>query len=141
LAKNEAPASSSATAPAPAPHPGSPVDLNGFRTITAGDQIFAQELVATFIRSGEQQLAEISYALASGNRASLAKAAHKFKGASANIHAHGLKFLAQQIESESAAGGVDTLRRFDTLIRQEFERARQFLTDPSVVPQPSKAVS
>ncbi|HEY0746660.1 MAG TPA: response regulator, partial [Steroidobacteraceae bacterium] len=141
LAKNEAPASSSATVPAPAPNPGAPVDLNGFRKITAGDQIFAQELVATFITSGEQQLAEISHAVASGDRAALAKAAHKFKGASANIHAHGLKFLAQQIEFESAAGGVDALRHFDTLIRQEFERARQFLTDPSVVPQPSKAVS
>jgi two-component system sensor histidine kinase/response regulator len=141
LAKDEAPAVSSATVPASTPNPGSPVNLNGFRTITAGDQIFAQELVATFITSGEQQLAEISHALSCANRAALAKAAHKFKGASANIHAHGLKILIEQMESESAAGSVDTLRRFDTLIRQEFERVRQFLTDPSVVPQPSKAAS
>jgi two-component system sensor histidine kinase/response regulator len=132
LAKNEAQAT---------PNPGPPVDLSGFGSITGGDKTFAQELVATFIASGEQQLAEISYAVATPNRAALAKAAHKLKGASANIHAHGLKALAQQMESESGAADAGALQRWDALLRQEFERVRQFLSDPSVVPEPSKAAS
>jgi two-component system sensor histidine kinase/response regulator len=132
LAKNEAQAT---------PNPGPPVDLSGFGSITGGDETFAQELVATFIASGEQQLAEISYAIATPNRAALAKAAHKLKGASANIHAHGLKALAQQMESESGAADAGALQRWDALLRQEFERVRQFLSDPSVVPEPSKAAS
>jgi two-component system sensor histidine kinase/response regulator len=132
LAKNEAQAT---------PNPGPPVDLSGFGSITGGDKTFAQELVATFIASGEQQLAEISYAVATPNRAALAKAAHQLKGASANIHAHGLKALAQQMESESGAADAGALQRWDALLRQEFERVRQFLSDPSVVPEPSKAAS
>jgi two-component system sensor histidine kinase/response regulator len=132
LAKNEAQAT---------PNPGPPVDLSGFGSITGGDKTFAQELVATFIASGEQQLAEISYAVATPNRAALAKAAHKLKGASANIHAHGLKALAEQMESESGAADAGALQRWDALLRQEFERVRQFLSDPSVVPEPSKAAS
>jgi two-component system sensor histidine kinase/response regulator len=132
LAKNEAQAT---------PNPGPPVDLSGFGSITGGDETFAQELIATFIASGEQQLAEISYAIATPNRAALAKAAHKLKGASANIHAHGLKALAQQMESESGAADAGALQRWDALLRQEFERVRQFLSDPSVVPEPSKAAS
>jgi two-component system, sensor histidine kinase and response regulator len=132
LAKNEAQAT---------PNPGPPVDLSGFGSITGGDETFAQELVATFIASGEQQLAEISYAIATPNRAALAKAAHKLKGASANIHAHGLKALAEQMESESGAADAGALQRWDALLRQEFERVRQFLSDPSVVPEPSKAAS
>ena len=132
LAKNEAQAT---------PNPGPPVDLSGFGSITGGDETFAQELVATFIASGEQQLAEISYAVATPNRAALAKAAHKLKGASANIHAHGLKALAEQMESESGAADAGALQRWDALLRQEFERVRQFLSDPSVVPEPSKAAS
>jgi PAS domain S-box-containing protein len=132
LAKNEAQA---------APNPGAPVDLRGFRSITDGDKVFAHELVATFIASGERQLAEISYAVAGLNREALAKAAHQLKGACANIHAHGLKFLAEQMESESSAGDAGALQRCDTLLRREFERVRQFLSDPSVVPEPSKAAS
>jgi two-component system sensor histidine kinase/response regulator len=132
LAKNEAQAT---------PNPGPPVDLSGFGSITGGDKTFAQELVATFIASGEQQLAEISDAVATPNRAALAKAAHKLKGASANIHAHGLKALAQQMESESGTADAGALQRWDALLRQEFERVRQFLSDPSVVPEPSKAAS
>jgi two-component system sensor histidine kinase/response regulator len=132
LAKNEAQAT---------PNPGPPVDLSGFGSITGGDKTFAQELVATFIASGEQQLAEISYAVATPNRAALAKAAHKLKGASANIHAHRLKALAEQMESESGAADAGALQRWDALLRQEFERVRQFLSDPSVVPEPSKAAS
>jgi two-component system, sensor histidine kinase and response regulator len=132
LAKNEAQAT---------PNPVPPVDLSGFGSITGGDKKFAQELVATFIASGEQQLAEISYAVATPNRAALAKAAHQLKGASANIHAHGLKALAQQMESESGAADAGALQRWDALLRQEFERVRQFLSDPSVVPEPSKAAS
>lgn len=142
LADNEAaaPAPISATEPA-APKVGPPVDLSSFQSITEGDPVFARDLVATFLTSGVQTLAEISAAVAAPNRADLAKAAHKLKGAAANIHAHGLKLLAEQMESASAAGDSGALQRCDTLLRQEFERVRQFLNDPSVVPQPSKAAS
>jgi two-component system, sensor histidine kinase and response regulator len=118
-----------------------PVDLREFRNVTDGDQAFAQELVAAFIESSEQQLAEISNALAQNQRAVAAKAAHKLRGACANIHAHVLKSLAERMEIDSAAGDAHALDKGNALLRREFERVKEFLTDPAVVPQPTKAAS
>jgi two-component system sensor histidine kinase/response regulator len=127
--------------PAPAANLKPPVDLGGFQSITSGDNAFAQELAVTFIASGEQQLADMAAAAARSDRAALARAAHQLKGACANIHAHGLKALAERMENESGAGGAPALEHCNALLRQEFERVKQFLSDPSIVPQPAKAAS
>jgi two-component system, sensor histidine kinase and response regulator len=127
--------------PAPAANQKPPVDLRGFQSITNGDDAFAQELAVTFIASGEQQLADMAAAAARTNRVALARAAHQLKGACANIHAHALKALAERMENESAAGDARALERCNALLRQEFERVKQFLSDPSIVPQPAKAAS
>jgi signal transduction histidine kinase/DNA-binding response OmpR family regulator len=118
-----------------------PVDLGEFNSITDGDPVFAKELIAAFISSGEQQLSEITAAIAQHNRTALAKAAHKFKGAGANIHAHELKSLAARLETDSAAADAPALQQDSALLRHEFERVKQFLSDPSVVSQPAKAAS
>jgi two-component system, sensor histidine kinase and response regulator len=140
-----APATATATAPAKATakaaNPGPPVDLSAFHGITGGDQVFAQELVATFISSGERQLSEMRDAVAAANRAALARAAHQLKGACANIHAHALKSAAEQMEAGSANGNVRALEQCNARLREEFERLKQFLSDPSVIPQASKAAS
>ena len=127
--------------PAPAATAKPPVDLRGFQSITNGDDAFAQELAVTFIASGEQQLADMAAAAAQTNRVALARAAHQLKGACANIHAHALKALAERMENESAAGDAHALESCNALLRQEFERVKQFLSDPSIVPQPAKAAS
>ena len=147
LAQNEAAAPVPAAAPfaaakaAAASKCGPPVDLSAFQKITDGDPVFARELIVTFMASVGQTLTEIGSAIAVANRVELAKATHKLKGAAANIHAHELQSLAEQMESESAAGDAGALQRCESLLRQEFERVRQFLSDDSVVPQPSKAAS
>jgi two-component system, sensor histidine kinase and response regulator len=146
LAKNEAETSTStssatATPPAPAGLTRRPVDLSGFGAITGGDDVFAQELAGTFIASGEQLLVELAEAVAAVNRSALARAAHQLKGACANIHAHALKSLAESMETESAAGDARTLERHNAQLRDEFERIKQFLSDPSVIPPAAKAAS
>jgi two-component system sensor histidine kinase/response regulator len=118
-----------------------PVDLGEFHRITDGDQAFAQELIAAFIVSGEQQLAELVAAAAKNDRAALARAAHKLKGACANIHAQSLKALAERLETDSATAEARTLEKDNALLRREFDRVRQFLSDPAIVPHPSKAAS
>jgi two-component system, sensor histidine kinase and response regulator len=141
LEKEEA-AVAGTTAAAPVHSQGTaPVDLREFQRVTDGDQVFAQELVAAFIASGEQQLAEMTAAVAQNNRAALAKAAHKFKGACANIHARALKSLAERMEMNSAAADARVLEQDNASLRREFDRVKQFLTDPAVVPQPAKAAS
>jgi two-component system sensor histidine kinase/response regulator len=143
LEKPDVPGVDAAAAAAPDLALGSaaPVDLRGFQSLTDGDQVFARELVTTFILSGEQQLDEIAAALAQNQRAAAARAAHKLKGACANIHAHALKFLAERIEVDSAAADARLLDQGNALLRREFDRVKAFLTDPAVVPQPSKAAS
>jgi two-component system sensor histidine kinase/response regulator len=118
-----------------------PVDLGEFHRITDGDQAFAQELIGAFIVSGEQQLAELVSAAAKNDRVALARVAHKLKGACANIHAHSLKALAERLENDSAAADARTLEKDNLLLQREFERVKQFLTDPAIVPHPSKAAS
>lgn len=141
LEKNEADTSAAAPPPAPATNLKPPVDLRGFQSVTNGDNAFAQELAVTFIASGEQQLADMAAAAAQSNRVALARAAHQLKGACANIHAHALKALAERMETESGAGDARALQHCNALLRQEFERVKQFLSDPSIVPQPAKAAS
>jgi CheY-like chemotaxis protein len=118
-----------------------PVDLHAFQSVTDGDQAFAQELVTAFILSGEQQLAEIAAALSQSDRAAVAKAAHKLKGACANIHAQVLKSVAERLEIDSAAADARALDQSNALLRREFDRVKAFLTDPSVVAHPAKAAS
>jgi two-component system sensor histidine kinase/response regulator len=118
-----------------------PVNLSEFQRLTDGDQAFAQELVSTFILSGEQQLTEIAAALAQNDGAAVAKAAHKLRGASANIHAPGLTSLAERLEIDSASADAQTLDQDNARLRREFDRVKAFLTDPAVVPHPAKAAS
>ncbi len=132
----EAPADAAAN---PSSASAAPVDLSEFQKVTDGDPVFAQELVAAFIESGEQQLAEIAAALARSERAVVAKAAHKFKGACANIRANALKSLAERMEIDSVAADVHALDRGNASLRREFDRVKAFLTDPTVVAQPTKA--
>ncbi|HEY6621889.1 MAG TPA: Hpt domain-containing protein, partial [Steroidobacteraceae bacterium] len=142
LEKPEAPAADAAAAAEPqSSGSAAPVDLHAFQNLTDGDQAFAQELVAAFVSSGEQQLAEIAAALAQSQRAAVAKAAHKLKGACANIHAHALKSLADRMEIDSAAADAHILTQGNALLRREFERVKAFLADPAVIPQPTKAAS
>ncbi len=109
--------------------------------IADGDAEFAQELVATFISSGEQQLLEIDAAININHRETLAKAAHKLKGACANIHAQPLRTLALRLETESQEANSVALMACSAELKAEFERVRQFLSDPSVLPEPVKAAS
>jgi CheY-like chemotaxis protein/HPt (histidine-containing phosphotransfer) domain-containing protein len=118
-----------------------PVDLRAFRDVVGDDPQFAGELIATFISSGEQQLSDIARAIKQGNFEALAKAAHKLKGACANIHAHALHTFAHRLENDSRNGDQHALEVGHLRLRQEFERAKQFLTDPAVIAPPREAAS
>ena len=128
IAPESAPAVSS---PAPAPVP---VDLGQLNALTAGDSEFAHELAITFIASGEQVLKEIHAALAMFDRAELARAGHKLKGASANIYAEPLRALAYELETSGSSLDQPRLKDLILSLDLEFQRAAQFLN--AQVPQP-----
>jgi two-component system, sensor histidine kinase and response regulator len=120
---------------------GAPVDLRAFLAITGNDAVFAQELIATFIASGKQQLVEISAAIADCNRSALTKAAHRLKGACANIHAHNLKSIAERIELDAHRADMRALAENRTSLEREFEQVAAFLSDPQIVHPPAQAAS
>ena len=72
-------------------------------------------------------LLEISNALAAMDRDALSRAAHKLKGASANIRAHGVHEVAFEIEREATAASAVRLKELSEGLSQEFRRAAQFL--------------
>jgi CheY-like chemotaxis protein len=82
------------------------VDMDALRELTGGDTDFERELVATFVSSGDQCLAEILSALRVSDLATIGKRAHALKGASANIHASGLAAAASSLESAARANSV-----------------------------------
>ncbi len=81
-----------AGAPAPA------VDREALRELTGGDIEFERELAETFVKSGDQCLAEIIAALEASDFDTVRKRAHALKGASANIHAVSLSQAASSLE-------------------------------------------
>jgi signal transduction histidine kinase/ligand-binding sensor domain-containing protein/DNA-binding response OmpR family regulator len=125
----------SATAPnAPAavatPPPGEaspPVDWERFVSLTDGDDEFAQQLVQLFINSGDAALAQIREALAREDWQAVGRAAHSFKGSSANIHAQAASAAAARLEQAARAGEIDRLSRLEQELRREARRASDYL--------------
>jgi CheY-like chemotaxis protein len=91
------------------------VDLAALRELTGGDVDFERELVATFVSSGDQCLAEIVAALEVSDWDTVGKRAHALKGASANIHAPTLSLAAANLENAARAKSVHEI---DALVRQ-----------------------
>jgi CheY-like chemotaxis protein len=104
-----------------------PVDLARLHELTEGDPEFTRELASTFLRSGQQTLDEIRAAIAHSDHIALGRAAHKFKGASANIHAQLLCDLAQALELQSGPLEPEACRALLQRLTEEFHRATSFL--------------
>ena len=115
-----------------------PVDLARLNELTDGDAEFAHELAATFIASGEQVLNEIHEALASFDRGALARAAHKLKGASANIYAEPLRALAYELETNGSSLDQPRLKELVLSLDLELQRAAQFLDTQAPKPEANR---
>jgi CheY-like chemotaxis protein len=114
--------------------PSVPVDLARLNEITENDPEFAYELASTFIASGEQVLDEIHTAISVFDRSALSRAAHKLKGASANIHAEALCSLALKLEMQAPQLDQPRLKELIEELRLEFDRAAEFLQQQTPAP-------
>ncbi len=90
--------------------------------IAEGDTEFAAELIATFLQGAEETLQELRSAAASGDLPALARAAHKMKGASGNLHVTELEELARTLETRAKGGSGDGWTQDVERIAQEFTR-------------------
>jgi PAS domain S-box-containing protein len=111
-----------------------PVNLARLNEITDGDPEFAYELASTFVSSGEQVFEELQAALDSIDRNALSRAAHKLKGASANIHADSLRDLAYALEAQAAQVDQPRLKELVRELRESFDVASDFLRQQAPPP-------
>jgi two-component system, sensor histidine kinase and response regulator len=85
------------------------VNRAALRELTGGDLEFERELAETFVRSGDQCLAEIIAALKVSDLDTVRKRAHSLKGASANIHALDLSQVASTLESAARENAMPAI--------------------------------
>jgi HPt (histidine-containing phosphotransfer) domain-containing protein len=111
-----------------------PVNLARLNELTEGDPQFTQELVRTFVASGEQALHEARVALAALDRTGLSRIAHKLKGASSNIHAEPLRALSHALETQAASLDQPRLNELVENLATELARATEFLHRYAPVP-------
>jgi HPt (histidine-containing phosphotransfer) domain-containing protein len=89
----------------------------------AGDDVeFIAELIGAFLTGGEDTLRELEAAAANGDAGAIGRAAHKLKGASANLHIDGLAALTLEIETRAKAGQPADWRYDLERIKTEFAR-------------------
>lgn len=69
-----------------------------------GKAALAQRLVGKLVEQGRQDERELRAGLAAGEGERVANAAHRLKGAAANVAANGLRLVAVEIESAARAG-------------------------------------
>jgi CheY-like chemotaxis protein len=86
-----------------------PLDLAKLDQITEGDAEFTTELLNTFLASAQQSLDEMNQTLVQDDRQELARAAHKLKGAAANIHAGEVARIASLIEQDAGNAAKESL--------------------------------
>ena len=114
---------------APEARPGAadPVDWQHLMTMADGEGRFAQELVQLFIDSGDATLRDIRAAISRGDVAAVGRAAHSYKGSSANMRAESASTAAARLEAAARAGAIDQLPELEEQLRWEAGRAKEYL--------------
>jgi PAS domain S-box-containing protein len=95
--------------------------------IAGGDEEFAAELINAFVMGGEEALREMNAALTNKDRGALGRAAHKLKGASANLHVDALAALTNELEQNAKAGKDAEAPQAVAKITAEFQRVADAL--------------
>jgi two-component system sensor histidine kinase/response regulator len=90
--------------------------------IAGGDVEFVGELINAFVMGGEEALREMHAAIQAKDRGGLGRAAHKLKGASANLHIDALAAMTEELEQNAKAGRDENTQQSIAKITAEFQR-------------------
>jgi HPt (histidine-containing phosphotransfer) domain-containing protein len=88
-----------------------PVDFPALQGLFGDDAGFAAEIVQAFVESSEQTLIEMRAALTVEDRSVIARAAHRLKGASANLRLDAAFALSSSLEAQADDTDWPTLHR------------------------------
>ena len=122
-ADGEAPLVAGSSSAAPGPVAG---DDNAIRArladVAGDDEEFIIELVNAFLFGGDETVQELRAAAELGDTAAIARAAHKLKGAAANLHVNNLATLSFDLETRAKSGQQLDWRADMEKIAAEFAR-------------------
>src|ERR1044071_3017308 len=104
-----------------APSPDSTIRMR-LADVAGDDAEFIVELVNAFLSGGDDTVQELRAAVELGDAAAIGRAAHKMKGAAANLHVNNLATLACDLESRAKCGQKAEWRAAFEKIAAEFAR-------------------
>ena len=94
----------------------------------AGDDVeFIAELIGAFLTGGEDTLVELRAAVASNDVGAIGRAAHKLKGAAANLHVSGLADITLELETRAKNGEAGNWNEGLQRLETEFQRVTEAL--------------
>ena len=95
--------------------------------VAGDDEEFIIELVNAFLSGGEDTVQELRAAAELGDTAAIARAAHKLKGAAANLHVNNLATLSFDLETRAKSGQNVDWRADMEKLAAEFARVSESL--------------
>jgi two-component system, sensor histidine kinase and response regulator len=117
------------------PAPAMNLDVAQLLDMTGNDMEFIRDILGTYQESADRLTIEMRQAVNDDDRKALAAAAHKLRGASANIHAQRVRDVCGLLEdqggtlsAEQVRGQIDVLRKLLDAVNAEF----QMLLEPAV---------
>ena len=103
------------------------VDLERLEQISHGDAAFERELLEIFVEDASTYINEIEVALQASDLKSVARTAHKLKGASATVTVHKMLEVALQLEIQAKEncldGATELVARLETIL----DRVRELI--------------
>jgi HPt (histidine-containing phosphotransfer) domain-containing protein len=104
-----------------------PVDLEQLLALTDYDPAFVRELVSAFVVSAAQIARELKESAQRDDRAATMRAAHKLRGASANLYARALSKLCAELETEATEWTRPEIAEQIAAIEVAIEQATDYL--------------
>jgi two-component system, sensor histidine kinase and response regulator len=108
---------------------GPPIDMSRLRALIGEDDDFVRELCQAFVSTTEEILPRLEKAVATGDRVTLASAAHKLKGGSQSICAERIAGLALALERGAPSRSLQELDATLVELRQAIARCVEYLRD------------
>jgi len=113
------------------------LDVQDLMARCMGNIEFAERVLSTFQELGNEALADLEQAIAAEDAETLARLAHRLKGASANAAAPGLRAHAAEIERAARQSSLGEIPAHMQNLRQEWNRFASTVPLLELVPEPA----
>ena len=113
------------------------LDVEDLMTRCMGNIEFAGRVLSTFQKLGDEAIADLEQAIAAEEAETLARLAHRLKGASANVAAPGLRTHAAEIERAARQSSLEEIPAHLENLRSEWSRFNATLPLLELIPDPT----